>query len=550
MERLHFSLEDHNSGDKKSLESGTVRRRDSGDLILALVVLGGAALRFWSLDYGFPHALAHPDESRVAHTALQFVAASLNPGFFNYPTLFMYVVGAMDAAWCAGVVWSGRFPSISACATSWPETWEPFFMTGRLVSAVAGTASIVLVFHLARRASGRTAGLVAAVLLAVTFLHVRDSHFGVTDVSMTALLLAAVLLLLRAHAGPRPRAFAIAGLVAGLAMSTKYNAALLVVPAVISQAIALGDTRRLDWRLPAFGAAMVAGFLMGTPYALVDPLRFWADASSEARHLEVGHVIDLGIGWRYHFAVTLWYGLTWPLLAAAVAGAVVLWVQAPARAALLLSFPLAYYAVAGRGHTVFVRYMVPVVPFACVAASCLVSYLGRLAGPRAGRLPPAIVAAVLAAGLASVPLWQSIQLDRLLGRTDTRVLASAWIQANVPAGSTIYLSGSHYGRPELATQGTDNGYRMFKFDPAKGVFAEGTLPEWIVIQESALRLYSGIPDTLRDVLRGYQLRQAFRGVDLDTWHVFDQQDAFYVPLAGFAGVSRPGPNLFVYRRTD
>jgi hypothetical protein len=31
-------------------------------------------------------------------------------------------------------------------------------------------------------------------------------------------------------------------------------------------------------------------------------------------------------------------------------------------------------------------------------------------------------------------------------------------------------------------------------------------------------------------------------------HVYDQQDAFCLPLAGFSGVGRPGPNLYVYRR--
>jgi hypothetical protein len=31
-------------------------------------------------------------------------------------------------------------------------------------------------------------------------------------------------------------------------------------------------------------------------------------------------------------------------------------------------------------------------------------------------------------------------------------------------------------------------------------------------------------------------------------HVYDQQDAFYVPFDGFDGVARPGPNLSIYER--
>jgi hypothetical protein len=28
------------------------------------------------------------------------------------------------------------------------------------------------------------------------------------------------------------------------------------------------------------------------------------------------------------------------------------------------------------------------------------------------------------------------------------------------------------------------------------------------------------------------------------------QDAVFLPLAGFAGVARPGPNIYVYQRRD
>ena len=32
--------------------------------------------------------------------------------------------------------------------------------------------------------------------------------------------------------------------------------------------------------------------------------------------------------------------------------------------------------------------------------------------------------------------------------------------------------------------------------------------------------------------------------------VYDWQDEFYLPLAGFGGIERPGPNLTIYVRPD
>jgi hypothetical protein len=34
----------------------------------------------------------------------------------------------------------------------------------------------------------------------------------------------------------------------------------------------------------------------------------------------------------------------------------------------------------------------------------------------------------------------------------------------------------------------------------------------------------------------------------DTGAVFDRQDAFFLPIAGFSGVERPGPNVSIYLR--
>src|SRR5438874_444420 len=75
--------------------------------------------------------------------------------------------------------------------------------------------------------------LVAAAFLAVAFLHVRDSHFGVTDVPAAFLTVCAFWAALRcATEGARDARVALAGALCGLAASTKYNAAVALLPAM------------------------------------------------------------------------------------------------------------------------------------------------------------------------------------------------------------------------------------------------------------------------------------------------------------------------------
>jgi 4-amino-4-deoxy-L-arabinose transferase-like glycosyltransferase len=527
----------------------------SNRAVIALVLVVAAVLRLWALTFGFPHVLAHPDEVRVVHTAVEFLSGDLNPGFFNYPTLFMYASGGVDLAYCAAGVVTARFDSIAACAASWPREWEPFFFLARLLSATAGVTTVYLVWRIAGGYLDRTAGLAAAFFLAVAFLHVRDSHFAVTDVSMTALLIGSVFLLLRAHEAGTMRRFAAAGFVGGLAVSTKYNAALLAIPVIVSQALAWFErsrSRRPDWRVPAYAAAMIAGFVLGTPYALIDPVRVWTDASSEATHLAAGHGIFLDVGWRHHLAVTLWHGLTWPLLFASLGGAIWVAVREPARAALLFAFPVVYYIAAGRGNTVFARYMIPVIPFLCIGAGYLVARSAEWAGRRVGQRP-ARVAVVVALAIGAPSLIKSIQMDAVLARTDSRVLASRWLLEHIPEHASIYLSGSRYGRPELAPHGMGPAYEIATFDDHLERFRVGARdlpagPDFIVMQESPLILYSAMPAGVRALLNRYDLRQTFRALDISEPRVFDQQDAFFLPLDGFARVGRPGPNVYVYAR--
>src|SRR5205814_4558563 len=110
--------------------------------------------------------------------------------------------------------------------------------------ALAGTVTILLVFALARRMAGRATALLAAFFLAVAPLHVRDSHFAMTDVVMTLFATAAVAQLVRAVDVQRTAQFrrpsgvawfAAAGLAAGLATSTKYSAAALLAAMVPAQ---------------------------------------------------------------------------------------------------------------------------------------------------------------------------------------------------------------------------------------------------------------------------------------------------------------------------
>jgi hypothetical protein len=537
-------------------------------LLLSVILALAVVLRFWGLRFGLPNDYARPDEEKIVRPALAVVGGDPNPHLFLYPSLFTYVTAGACAVTFAAERVAGMTESLPAFLTESAVDPSIAITLARALSALAGAATVGVLYAAARQWFSQRAALVAAAICAVTFLHVRDSHFGVTDVPAAFLTVCAFWAALRCEVrGLTWKRVALTGLLCGLAASTKYNAGLVVLPAALSVVLARSNDAR-DWRrlaqfLALLGATAVLGFLAGTPYALLDAGNFLAGVG-EQRQVAMGEyhttILDgarrvIGErGWIHHLTFSLRYGVGLPVLAAAAAGAVWFAAVQPRRAAILLSFPIAFYAAMGASLLVYARWMTPIVPFICLAAAICIDRLAEMIGTVvADRRAPAAAAILLTVLISSTTAARAVAFDRVLSRTDTRVLGAEWIEKNFPAGARVYQTGRAYGylEPRPASR-----YSMLWFDDRWGVFsvrhgAAPETPDLIVVLESPLGLYSGVPTRLPAVLANdYELTATFTGLaPLGSGNaIYDQQDAFYVPFAGLDAVRRPGPTVRIFQR--
>lgn len=547
--------------------------RRSGALFgLCAIVLLGAALRLFPIWFGLPYMRARPDEEVAIGHAVAVLGGDLNPHFFHWPSLIFYVFAALFAA----ASWVRRALLLDPALTD-----VEMLVLGRSFVALAGTLTIVVLFGLARRIAGATTGVLAAGFLAAAILHVRDSHFAMTDVLMTLLVTASLALLLRALdttlAAPRLDArlrpvgfggqagavwwFAAAGLVGGLAASTKYSAAAIVAGMGAAQLLCLAHSKTAVWRpqawIPsaAFLVAFGCGFIVATPYALLDFERFAADFQFNFTHLSEGHAANLGRGWSYHLKRSLPYGVGVPVFIAAIVGFVPLVRDYPRQAFVMGAYAGAFYAWIGSGYATFFRYILPVVPIVCVSAAVAVRHAGLWLASRTGVSTGVCVA--LPAVFIGVPaLVNSVWFDVLLAKTDTRVLAERWLIPRVRPEDSLHDAGSGYAQLDLSRIPAHVWY----FDPATNSFGhpEGHTPDWLVIHESPLWTYARVPPELRRLAaEKYMLVQIVRGTKgrpkkqrLVGAAVYDLQDAFFLPISGFSTVERPGPTILIYRRGD
>ena len=404
---------------------------------LALVLGAALVLRFWALGHGLPYSPS-VDEPEIAERALNMMrSGSLSPHpFYDYPTLYMYVqLVTYVARFLIGAL-NGQWNSVGAIDSS------TFYVWGRAVTALFGTATVLLVFQAGMRWGARHA-LLAAGLLAVMPLHVQSSHYILADTPATFFIMLTLLLSLSAHERGTRVAFAWAGAAAGFAAATKYNGGIaLLMPLLACLMTPRAKDSRLSCAL-AIVAASLAAFLLGAPYSVLDLPNFLNGFARLAVHFKVGAPPAEAplITYIKHLVIQFGY----PALLLAIAGfilAVVRIVKGPGRVrwAVLLVMPLAqFYMISGQ-QIVFARYLLPMVPMLCLLAATAVvsgvSLLRRYEIPRAPRA--ALIAALTAAALAH-PAYASIQFDRLIGRRDTTQMAYEWITHNIAPGSFVVV---------------------------------------------------------------------------------------------------------------
>jgi hypothetical protein len=421
-------------------------------LVAGLVLVAGLAgwLRTVGLGFGLP-AVYNPDEVAIMSRALAFATGDLNPHNFLYPTFYFYVLFAWVGAWFVLSWATGAVPSLAAFQTQFFVDPSGVYLAGRWLGVVCGVGGVLLTFLLGRRWFGARAGMAAALFLAISPIHVRDSHYVKHDVPATLAILAAFIAIARVAglassstmepatpAGPGfspafRRAVLIAGAACGVAFSTHYYSIFLALPlasAVVMAARERGWPVVVRGWLHAGGAAAFVFFAL-SPFLLAEPHTAWQDIVAN-RQIVVDRAVAGSRGLFASlptYADLLWReGFGWAVVVCAGLGLVVMGRERPRVLLLIGSFALPFLAFIA--NTVAAsRYLNPVLPFVALLAGYAVT---RVAGS------PAIGWGLMVA-LAIPGAWHSWRMARFFEQADTRTLAQSALERTAPAGSTVLV---------------------------------------------------------------------------------------------------------------
>ncbi|MEW6380024.1 MAG: phospholipid carrier-dependent glycosyltransferase [bacterium] len=462
-------------------------------VILAAILLLGLALRLWGIQFGLPEYF-YVDATKTVHPAKRIAQSfltgkpSLDPGFYQYPTFYINLLALEYIVYGFGKglqIKSHNHPASLKEAVDvlyQDQSREHiFFLLARLTSAAAATLTILLLYLAAMAAyKDRRIALLSAFFLAVTFLHVKDAKYPMTDATMAAMATWAWLYILkiarhggdgedrkRGSSGGRMKNYLLAGLFIGLGTSTKYLPLFLILPLGMAFLVDLANARKQSGYLLqclALGLVFILlGFILGTPSFLYRHDQFIERACGEQKgqYSIGGKPGDVQQGYfDYLFSQNPTYNEPFaqnslagsmgiPLLLLTLLGIFfalrqgVLQKLKKGNADLILSVSsLVFYALLARpGQLRTVRHFYWFLPIYALLSSRVLVAAGEKFPDQKKQVVIIPLLAILAAGSTLV---RTVRCDYLLSHTDNRVFAQQWMDENLPAGSSILMPSMYY----------------------------------------------------------------------------------------------------------
>lgn len=388
------------------------------------IILGlGTFLRFYKLDFDFPDSYHHDERWKVQSVMNMIDTGSLHPGYFFHPSLLLYLTFL-----------SFKILSIFDLGLDLENVVR---LSGRVVSALAGSFTIILLYSLVDYIWEKRGAIIAAFLLAVNPVHIACSRYLKEDALLVCFMIAS---LLAAYSFIKKQSLKngiLLGALIGLSIGSKY-AGLLAAPLIL---IPILKSERKVIAATIFSCA--AFFLLSTPYAILDFQLFIRGIMYEQRHIVVGNSIPVS-AWSqlglYQFLRGILPSFTLLGVALSLIGIGAWYKQKKEFYCIILVICCMWYfpgeLVKSKIEPQPERYILPAIPLICFFVSIGLRSLESLSSKKAITFPLLMV-------LSGPAFFSTLEIP-----TDTRVIMKQYIERNIPNGSTFLLD-HFFNTPQL-----------------------------------------------------------------------------------------------------
>lgn len=432
-------------------------------IFFIFILILAAVLRLYGVNWDQGYHL-HPDERAITIYTLPLAIPSnlsellsptspLNPHFFAYGDFPLYLLKVISI--------------IAGSINLYFLQYTGINILGRFISVTFELFTIFVIYKLGKKLFNTNTALLSSFFYAISVLAIQSSHFYIVDIPLTFFNLLLLTILIKFYEKHDVKHALLIGFVFGLSLATKTSASVLILS--IGSALLIDfilifikNPHRIKIWFPHFSKTIknltvygliictvtILSFILFEPYALIDKQNFILQTFAQYQMTHNAFV----------FPYTLQYVNKTPYIYEIKN--IFLWGQGPILASLsfigafyftyiaikknkekkwaqeliLAFFFWTYFALVGKFAIGFMRYMLPIYPILCLFSGLLLNKILRYIKFKFGYFYILLLILII----LCILIWP-VSFLNIYNFPNTRVLASNWINKNIPAGSTIAI---------------------------------------------------------------------------------------------------------------
>lgn len=451
--------------------------------LLILITTIGAFLRFYKLDWG-NGIFTHPDEYHIIASVNQlFFPNQMHPHFFSYGTFTIYLIYLIKQI----LLYLGyHIQDIN------------IFLIGRFCSAIFSTLTIIIIYKISRFFMNQRFSLVSSLLAALTPGLIQQAHFTTPESNLIFFMLGTILFIMYFLEYKKLYFIFTSSIFLGFSLGVKISSIVLLAPLTLSiliysfqhklkpnysniiqkkRAIIYSEIihkliiilRILIIRISKFIALIVGNIcIILITFAIIAPFVF-IDFQGFINNLqyEGGLAIDsIPVFYTRQFIHTLPiifqlnkifpYALGFPLLFLGIEGLFLSLVRINDKRYLILIISFISIFIPNVFlFTKWTRFISPIFPFFSIFSCLFIEFIFRK--------NKKISILLLIILITTTIIW-SYAFFSIYLRPDVRIVASSWLEKNLPNNSTIMIEGGNMIDIPLSGNFNRSSYDFYNFD--------------------------------------------------------------------------------------
>ena len=423
--------------------------------VIIVILIFASFLRILGVWNGYPYSF-YPDEVHFVKRALSFGSMDFNPHWFHKPAFYMYLLFFEYGIYFLIGKVIGLWASASDFAVAYIKNPGPFYIIGRLTTVLFSVGSIWVTYRFGERHYKQGSGVIAALLLTLSYGHVAASQDIKADTPAMFFAIISMYFLFNYLEKANVRDLVLAAVLAGVGAATKKYPIVMLVPIILSIIIYCknrGGIRNIFINIGIVLVMFYLAYFLCAPFNFIDPLGRKStfgfiiglpqkiyNVFSGVQVEHAGDFIDQKTGfWEgyidYFKVLIAADGMGIIISSISFSGMIYLFINASKKVIIFFLFPIVFVIISVFTFPGYaeVRHQLPIYPFLAISGGAFIVFL---TGDKAGR--EKIVLTMLVLSLC-LPLYKIIERGIEVSRPDTRNIAKAWIESNIPSNTKLLM---------------------------------------------------------------------------------------------------------------